>query len=73
MQFLCCKSGTFVLAPLLAQCLTPGLAPLPGLAPPTGGPAWPGPDQWPGDKEDGGDFISSLIVVVVVDHSRKII
>ena len=48
-----------MLAPLLAQCPTPGLAPLPGRARPTGGPAWPGLDQWPGDKEDGGHFISS--------------
>ena len=42
-----------MLAPLLAQCLTRGLAPLPGRALPTGGPAWPGLDPWPGETEDG--------------------
>merc|ERR1712130_538274 len=40
--------GTSVLARLLAQSLTQGLAPLPERDPPTGGPAWPGPDPWPG-------------------------
>ena len=51
-----------MLAPLLAQCPTPGLAPLPGRARPTGGPAWPGLDRWPGDTEYyNGDTLFSVV------------